>query len=392
MKAMILAAGKGTRVRPLTSVMPKPMIPLVRKPVLESIIEHLRLHGINQMVINTSYLSHAIEGYFRDGERFGVEIAYSYEGRLENGEFHDMPLGSAGGMRKVQDFSGFFDDTFVVLCGDALIDVDLTSVIRFHRERKALATIVLKDVPRAEVSKYGVVATAPDGKILRFQEKPSAKEAVSTTVNTGIYIFEPGIFDFIPEGREFDIGGQLFPALVAAGVPFYGMTIPFQWVDIGSIPDFWEANRLLLQGKVSGHRLPGREIVPGVRGGIHLQLDPRNVYLEGPVYIGSGTAIGNGARIIGPTIIGANCVIEAGAEISESFIGDYTRVSGAACLERKMVFAGKCVEPDGSNIDIADADLGWLIDDVRKEILCSSEQELLQELSKGAAREMSIVD
>lgn len=387
MKAMILAAGKGSRVRPLTSIMPKPMIPLVRKPVLESIIEHLRMHGIDQIVINTSYLSNAIEGYFRDGDRFGVQIAYSYEGRLENGEFHDQPLGSAGGMKKVQEFSGFFDDTFVVLCGDALIDVDLTRVIRFHRERGALATIVLKDVPRSEVSKYGVVATDQEGRILRFQEKPPVEDAVSTTVNTGIYIFEPGVFDYIPAGREYDIGGQLFPALVAAKVPFYGMAIPFQWVDIGSVPDFWEANRLLLQGKVDGHTLSGQEIAPGVWGGIHLRLNLDKVHFEGPVHIGSGTSIGDGATIIGPSIIGANCVIESGAEIRESFISDYTRVSGAANLERTMVFAGKCVAPDGSAIDIAEAGLGWLVDDVRKDAVRSEEQEILHQLSLDAGGE-----
>jgi mannose-1-phosphate guanylyltransferase len=303
-----------------------------------------------------------------------------------------MPLGSAGGLKKVQEFSGFFDDTFVVLCGDALIDVDLTSVIRFHREKKALATIVLKDVPRAEVSKYGVVATDPDGRIRRFQEKPRAEDAVSTSVNTGIYIFEPAVFDYIPSGCEFDIGGQLFPALVAAQVPFYGMTIPFQWVDIGSVPDFWEANRLLLQGKVAGHRVPGREIAPGVHAGIHLRYDPAKVHLEGPIYIGSGTSIGDGAKIIGPTIIGANCVIEPGAEIRASIISDYTRVSGAASLDHRMVFAGKCVSPDGVVIDIAEADLGWLIDDVRKTTLRSEEQDLLHQLSTGMARELAAAD
>ena len=138
MKAMILAAGKGTRVRPLTNVLPKPMIPLIRKPIMEAIIDHLKRHAFDEIYVNTSYLSRSIEDYFRDGDRLGVAIAYSYEGELIDGEFIDQPLGSAGGMRRIQDRCGFFDDSFAVLCGDALIDVDLTEVLRFHRASGAI--------------------------------------------------------------------------------------------------------------------------------------------------------------------------------------------------------------------------------------------------------------
>jgi len=191
MKAMVLAAGKGTRVQPLTYDVPKPMIPLVRKPVLESIIELLRSHGVDQLVINTSHLAPAIEAYFRDGAAWGVEIAYSFEGHIETGQIRAEALGSAGGMKRIQEFSGFFDDTFVVLCGDALIDLDISAAVGLHKANRALATIVMKDVPREEVHKYGVVQTAPDGRILQFQEKPAPEQAVSTTINTGIYIFEP---------------------------------------------------------------------------------------------------------------------------------------------------------------------------------------------------------
>ena len=200
MKAMILAAGKGTRVRPLTNVLPKPMIPLIRKPIMEAIIDHLRRHKFEEIFINTSYLSSTIEDYFRDGDRFGVQIAYSYEGTLENGVFKDKPLGSAGGMRNIQDRCGFFDDVFAVLCGDALIDVDLSEVVRFHREQGAIATIVMKEVARNEVSKYGVVVTDESGRVLRFQEKPKIEEAASSTINTGIYLFDPRVFDYIPKG------------------------------------------------------------------------------------------------------------------------------------------------------------------------------------------------
>jgi mannose-1-phosphate guanylyltransferase len=145
MKAMILAAGKGTRVRPITNVVPKPMIPLVGKPIMQTIIEHLRDSGFDEIIVNTSHLAPLIEDYFGDGSNFGVRMAYSFEGQLTNGKLEGQAIGSAGGMKRIQDFSGLFDDTFLVLCGDALVDVDLREAVRFHRERGAMATIILRE-------------------------------------------------------------------------------------------------------------------------------------------------------------------------------------------------------------------------------------------------------
>ncbi|MEO8132170.1 MAG: NDP-sugar synthase, partial [Bryobacteraceae bacterium] len=289
MKAMILAAGKGTRVRPITNVVPKPMIPLLGKPVMESILEHLRDSGFHQIVVNTSHLAPVIQDYFRDGSQFGVEIAYSFEGLFKRGQMEAEALGSAGGMKRIQDFSGFFDDTFAVLCGDALIDVDLQEAVRFHRECGAIATILLRSVPREEVFRYGVVATDATGRISRFQEKPAVEEAISTKINTGIYIFEPSVFHHIPLGQAFDIGGDLFPALVAAGEPMYGLELPFQWVDIGSVPDYWEASRLAVSGGIRGYRLPGKEVLPGVRVGINVSWNPARSQVTGPVVIGGSS-------------------------------------------------------------------------------------------------------
>jgi mannose-1-phosphate guanylyltransferase len=387
MKAMILAAGKGTRVRPITHGIPKPMIPLVRKPVMESIIELLREHGVRDMVVNTSHLAPAIERYFRDGEQFGVHIAYSFEGRLVDGELLGKALGSAGGMKKVQEFSGFFDETFVVLCGDALIDLDISAALAFHRSKRALATIVLKDVPREEVYKYGVVETDATGRILQFQEKPAVEEAVSTSINTGIYIFEPEVLDYVPSDTEFDIGSQLFPALVQAGEPFYGVALPFQWVDIGSVPDFWQATRTVLSGQIKGYRLPGREIAPGIRVGVNLRLDRAQVEIVPPVYIGSSTLVGNGARIRGPSVIGANCIIESGAVVHECVIDDYSRVSGVAFLDKKIVLGGKCIQPDGQFLDIGESDIGWIMDDARKETSLNETQQMLYDLALEAGAE-----
>jgi len=385
MKAMILAAGKGTRVQPLTHEVPKPMIPLVRKPVLESIIELLRGHGIDQIVINTSHLAPTIEQYFRDGSSLGVEIAYSFEGHIAAGAIQAEALGSAGGMRRVQDFSGFFDDTFVVLCGDALIDLDIGAAVDFHRERNALATIVMKDVAPDDVHKYGVVQTDDTGRILRFQEKPQPHEAASTTINTGIYIFEPAVFEHIPSGTMYDIGGQLFPDLVAKGLPFYGVTLPFQWLDIGSITDFWHATRTLLEGGFRGYQLPGRDLGGGVRRGVNVRMNRERVDIHGPVYIGGSCDIGDGAVIVGPTVIGAGSVVEPGARIRECLIDDYTKISGVADLERLIIAHGHCIRPDGSFISHRAADLAWLIDDARHLEILSEDQKLLLALARESA-------
>lgn len=382
MKAMVLAAGKGTRVQPLTYDVPKPMIPLVRKPVLESIIELLRHHGVDQIVINTSHLAPTIEDYFREGSAWGVEIAYSFEGYVETGEIRAQAIGSAGGMKRVQDFSGFFDDTFLVLCGDALIDLDIGAAVAFHKAKGALATIVMKEVSREEVHKYGVVQTNDDGRILQFQEKPAAQEAVSTTINTGIYIFEPAIFDHIPAGATYDIGGQLFPDLVRKGLPFYGVTLPFQWLDIGSITDFWHATRAVLSGQFRGYRLPGRDLGDGLRCGGNVRINRERVDIRGPVYVGGSCDIGEGAVIEGPTVIGPGSVVEPGAEIRECLVDDYTKITSVARLDHLIISHGHCIKPDGSFFSHRAADLSWLIDDARHLQRLSDDHNLLLQLAR----------
>ena len=385
MKAMILAAGKGTRVRPITHVLPKPMIPLVRKPVMEFLVEHLKAHDIKQIMVNTSHLAPVIEEYFRDGDRFGVQMAYSFEGDLIGGQIEGKAIGSAGGMKKIQDFSGFFDETFVVLCGDALVDIDFAQVLRFHRERKSIATLVLRDVPPDDVSKYGVVQTDASGRIVRFQEKPTRDQAVSSTINTGIYVFEPEIFQYIPSGVEFDIGGQLLPELVRNGQSIFGITLPFAWLDIGSVPDYWEATGLLLRGKVAGFTMPGNEVRPGVHCGINVQVAWDRVRIEGPVYIGSSSSVGDGATIIGPTVIGSGCVIQPGALLRECILADYTRISSVAVLEQKLIFGSKCIDPSGKYLDIEESQIRWLMDDARnKENLSENELLLFEEVKNLA--------
>jgi mannose-1-phosphate guanylyltransferase len=367
MKAMILAAGKGTRVQPITYTIPKPLIPILQKPVMEFLVDLLRDHGFNDIMVNVSHLAQEIESYFHDGQRFGVNIGYSFEGSIsDRGELVGKALGSAGGMKRIQDFAPFFDDTFVVLCGDALIDLDLTAAVKWHREKGSLATVVMKSVPKQEVPSYGVVVTDKDGKIKAFQEKPSIEEALSNDINTGIYIFEPEIFNYIPSDEEYDIGSQLFPKLVEMGAPFYGISMDFQWVDIGKVPDYWQAIRSVLMGYVKNVPIPGHQVKPGIYTGLNVSVNWDKVNIEGPVYIGAMTKIEDGATILGPSMIGRNCHICSGARIDNSVVFEYSRIGGDVCLMDKLVFGRYCVDKTGNTIDLQAAALDWLITDSRQ--------------------------
>lgn len=368
MKAMILAAGKGTRVRPITHTIPKPLIPILQKPVMEFLVELLRKHGFNQIMVNVSHLAEEIENYFRDGQRFGVEIGYSFEGRIVDGELLGEALGSAGGLKKIQQFNPFFDDTFVVLCGDALIDLDLTEVVKKHKEKGAIATVVTKSVPKEEVSSYGVVVTDENNQILAFQEKPSIDEALSTQINTGIYIFEPEIIDYIPANQEYDIGSQLFPKLVDLKLPFFAVNMEFEWIDIGKVPDYWEAVRSVLKGEVKNVQIPGKQVKPGIYTGLNVSVNWDKVEITGPVYIGAMTHIEDGAKIVGPTMIGPNCWICEGATVDNSVIFEYSRLGSGVRLVDKLVFGRYCVDKTGTAIDVQAAAIDWLITDSRKDL------------------------
>jgi mannose-1-phosphate guanylyltransferase len=385
MKAMILAAGKGTRVRPITYTVPKPMIPILTKPVMEFLVELLRLHGFNEIMVNVSHLADEIENYFRDGSRFDVQIAYSFEGRIIEGKLIGEALGSAGGMRRIQDFCPYFDDTFVVLCGDALIDLDLTAAVKWHKEKGSIATIIMKSVPKEQVSSYGVVVTDENNRIQAFQEKPPVEEALSTNINTGIYIFEPEVLDYIPSGVEYDIGGDLFPQLVAKKAPFYGLTMDFQWVDIGKVPDYWQAIRDVLAGKVKNVSIPGKEIAPGIYTGLNVAMNLDRVNITGPVYIGGMTKIEDGATIIGPTMIGPSCHICGGATIDNSVIFEYSRLGSNVRLIEKLVFGRYCVDKHGVSFDMQAAALDWLITDSRQSPLAMppEEQQAIAEILKS---------
>jgi len=382
MKAMILAAGKGTRVQPITHVIPKPMIPILQKPVMEFLLELLKEHGFTEVMVNVSHLAEEIENYFRDGQRFGVEIAYSFEGRIEDGELIGDALGSAGGLKKIQDFQKFFDDTFVVLCGDALIDLDLSEAVKRHKEKGALASLITKRVSKDQVSSYGVVVTDEEDRVKAFQEKPSVDNALGDTNNTGIYLFEPEIFDYIPSGKAFDIGSDLFPKLVEEGAPFFALPMDFEWVDIGKVPDYWRAIRNVLKGDVRQVEIPGKQVRPGIYTGLNVAANWDKINVKGPIYVGGMTRIEDGVTIIGPSMIGPSCCICEGATIDNSIIFDYSLIGPGVQLVEKLVFGRYCVGKEGDHFDLQEAALDWLITDARRQDLGepSPQQKAMAEL------------
>ncbi|MBX2867104.1 MAG: NDP-sugar synthase [Acidiferrobacterales bacterium] len=362
MKAMILAAGKGTRVRPLTNEVPKPMIPVVGKPVMEYLIEQLAMYGFDDIMVNVSHLPEAIERYFGDGRRWGVNIGYSFEGHIEDGALIGEPLGSAGGIKRIHDFGGFFDDTFLVVCGDAIIDLDLTAVVRKHWQSGARASIVVKRVAREMVPNYGVVVCDDRGQVSSFQEKPSIEEAKSTLVNTGIYIFEPDVIDQIPAGENYDIGGELLPGLIEQGISFGAIELPFHWLDIGRMSDYWQVNQELMRGSLRGIDMPGKEVLPKVWTGLNVSVDWDNVLIEGPVYIGSNSKIESGCEIQGPTWISHGCHLEGGAKVHRSMLFEHTLMRSHGVVSEAVVFGRYCVDKEGRPVEGHEDGLDWVGD------------------------------
>ena len=325
------------------------MIPILGKPVMAYLVEHLSRYGVTEIMVNVSYLHEKIEEYFGEGHQFGVQIGYSFEGYTNDaGEVVPEPLGSAGGMKKIQEFGNFFDETTIVLCGDALIDLDIKSALFEHRRKGALASVITLEVPWDKVSSYGVVVSDADGRIRAFQEKPAQADALSNCVSTGIYIFEPEVLELIPSDRPFDIGSELFPLLVEKGLPFYAQKRNYNWIDIGSVKDYWEVLQSVLMGEVAQLDVPGIQIDDGLWVGLNTSIDwSGGTRIEGPVYIGSGSRVEAGATIIGPTWIGHGSHVCAGAEVVRSVLFEYTRVLPGVVLDEMIVFKDYSVDRAG---------------------------------------------
>lgn len=304
MKAVIMAGGEGTRLRPMTCSRPKPLVPVANKPVMEHIVELLKRHHIINIASTLQYMPDLISEYFGDGDSFGVRMRYFIEKK---------PLGTAGSVKNAEEF---LDDTFLVISGDALTDIDIRSVINYHVEKRALATLVLKkvDIPL----EYGVVVTDQEGRIIRFLEKPSWGEVFSDTVNTGIYVLSPEIFQYIRPNEVFDFSKDLFPILLKENKRIYGYITEDYWCDIGDIGAYIEANADVLSGKVRV-TVPGHELGKGI-------------------WVGCGTEIGEGVKLNAPILIGAHCHIKNYAEIgSLSVIGDNTVISEQCGIKRSII-------------------------------------------------------
>jgi dTDP-glucose pyrophosphorylase len=254
MRAVVMAGGEGTRLRPLTSNQPKPMVSILGKPCMEHILELLREHGFEDVVVTVAFLPQAIRSYFGDGENLGLNIEYSVE---------ESPLGTAGSVRLGSDR---LDDTFLVISGDALCDIDLGKIVEFHKEKGAAVTIGLKSVDNP--LEFGIVVTDEDGRVERFLEKPSWGQVFSDTINTGIYVLEPEVLRHIPTDRPYDFSKELFPLLLEMGRPIYGYVCEGYWQDIGNLDQFRQANFDALDEKVrlnvSGLKIRG--------DGVHRQL------------------------------------------------------------------------------------------------------------------------
>ena len=304
MKAVIMAGGEGTRLRPLTSNAPKPMLPLVNRPMMEHVIDLLVRHGIDEIVVTVAFMANSIRTYFGDGSEFGVKMVYATE---------ETPLGTAGSVRNAMEH---LDERFLVISGDVLTDIDLGALIDFHDEHQAMATIGLVHVENP--LEFGIVITRDDGGIDRFLEKPTWGQVFSDTINTGIFVLEPEVFDYIEPDRPVDFSSEVFPALLADGKPLFGAIATGYWEDVGTLEAYVRAHKDILDGAVEVN-VPGFEMSDGV-------------------WLGEGAEIHPEAVIHGPAVIGDNCRIEARASIGQyTVLGANVRVRSEAQLERTVV-------------------------------------------------------
>jgi mannose-1-phosphate guanylyltransferase/mannose-1-phosphate guanylyltransferase/phosphomannomutase len=311
MNAMVLAAGLGTRLRPLTYELPKPMVPVLDRPVMAHIVDLLDRHGIERAIANLHYFPDTIRDYFGD------RLEYRYEEEL---------LGTAGGVRNCADFFG--DETFLIISGDALTDIDLKRFAERHRQAGGIATLAVKRV--ADTREYGVVIHDSDGRISGFQEKPDPAEALSDLGNCGMYIFEPEIFDYFPASDPVDWANDVFPALLDADVPFYVHEMDEYWNDVGSLDELRQGTFDALEGKLHVE-MAGTEVADGVIAGEGSSVEGAE-QVDGPVWIGCDVQLGAGVRLHGPLVIGDHARIGDGALLRESIVFPGTEVADGHIL------------------------------------------------------------
>src|SRR5919109_449757 len=306
MKAVVMAGGEGTRLRPLTSNQPKPMVPMVNRPLMEHIVLLLKKHGMTDIIVTVQFLASLVRRYFGDGEDLGVSLAYATE---------ESPLGTAGSVKNAE---GALDEPFLVISGDALTDIDLEKVTAFHREKGALVTVVLSRQPNP--LDYGIVIADDEGRIERFLEKPGWGQVFSDTVNTGIYVLEPEIFDYIPPDTPFDFSKDLFPILLEKGAPIYGYVADGYWCDVGNVEAYMRAHQDILDGRVDVS-IDGFEISDGVWIGEGAIVDPE-ARIDGPVVLGEHAKVEAGAHVREFTVLGNNAVVKSGSFLHRAIVHD----------------------------------------------------------------------
>ena len=349
MKAVVMAGGEGSRLRPLTIGRPKPMVPIVSKPVIAHILDLLKRHGITEVVLTLHFMPESIQNYFGDGHSLGMEIHYAIE---------ETPLGTAGSVKNAQEF---LDESFLIISGDAVTDINLQQVIAFHQAKKAEATLTLYRVPNP--LEYGVIITDPGGKITQFLEKPSWGEVISDTVNTGIYVIEPSVLDLIEPGVPTDWSKDVFPQLLEAGRPLYGYVANGNWTDVGDIGEYMRATADVLYHRVRTED-PGRHIGGDIWVGEGVEIAP-DAQLYGPIYLGDEVKVKGGVIIHGPTvvrdytivdnrvhldrsIIWRNCYIGEGAEIRGAIVGRQCTVKSKAVLFEGVVLGDNSIVGEGA--------------------------------------------
>lgn len=326
MRAVIMAGGEGTRLRPLTCNLPKPMVPIVNRPMMEHILNLLKRHGFTRIASTLWYLPDHVTGYFQDGAPFGVSMEYYIE---------RQPLGTAGSVKNAgQSLTG----TFVVMSGDALTDIDLSAAIAFHKKKGSLATLILTRATNP--LNYGVVLTAKDGRITQFLEKPTWSQVFSDTVNTGIYVLEPEVLDLVPPRQKVDFSQDVFPELLRRGAPLYGYVAAGYWSDVGNLEVYRQAQKDCLDKKVT------LTLSIPQPGDIYLEegvyLDPR-ARIEGPVYIGKGSRIGADAYVGPYSVLGPYSQVGTGASLKHSVLwsgvklGSNTQLRGCICANNVLI-------------------------------------------------------
>src|SRR3990172_4568837 len=338
MRAVVMAGGEGSRLRPLTIGRQKQMVPIVDKPCIGHIFDLLKRHGITDAFVTLQYMASVIQDAYGDGGSVGMRLRYSVE---------ETPLGTGGSVRQL---GKALDAPFLVISGDALTDIDLARVIAFHEEKKAAVTLTLVHVP--DPLEYGVVITDGEGRVTKFLEKPSWGEVFSDTINTGIYVIDPRVMERYPVGAAFDFSKDLFPQLLAEGEPLYGCVAEGSyWTDVGNIAEYARANADALEGKVKVEPF-GRGLRPGVWTGGDVEIHP-SALLHGAIFLGTGTKIGPEAQILGPTVLRDYVVVESGAVIDRSIIwrdtypGERSEVHGAI-VGRQCALKARVALEEGS--------------------------------------------